>query len=262
MNVKKVMIGFIALSILILCIASVSAVEVNTTKSIYTAEESNSISVYENEDLISASDDSEQLSKSNLEVLDQHNSENELSSGEIDRVHWDNDYDNENYYDYVLNYKGKDITVEFTKNQINKIKNGQVVEVNTGVTMKVPIYKTITKTTTKYIKTKIWAWKYYKNTKKIKWNKKYISKTFKNAMKKGKYLKTKTKKTKYGKICYQTWKIPKKIKKSYVKQVYQNKQIIANMFKSTGGQYPKGYWIGLGYDGADRDNWKDYKVNI
>lgn len=161
-----------------------------------------------------------------------------------------------------VKYKGVYLNFDLQESTVNKIKSGKFVEIGTKNYKEVPIVKWVTKYTTKYKKTKLWAWKYFKKSKKMQWNKKYISKTFKNAMKKGKYLKTTTKNRKYGKICYQTWKIPTKVKKQTKKIVYTNKEIHANFFKSNGGQYPKGYWMSIGYDGASIEGWQDYKINI
>lgn len=179
----------------------------------------------------------------------------------IDGVTYAN-YPESNVLELQAKYKGKIIKLELTNAEINKIKNGKVISVYSNTVMKVPLVKFITKYSTKNVKTKVWAWKYYKKTKNMKSNPYYLSKTFKNAMKNGKYVKTITKNTKYGKICYQIWKIPKKIKKEYTKKVRENKQIFANFFRSTGGQYEKGYYMGIGYDGADRNWWIDYKIHI
>lgn len=161
-----------------------------------------------------------------------------------------------------VDYKRAYLNFDLSNDIINKIKSGKDVKIGTKNYREVPIVKWVTKYTTKYKKTKIWAWKYFKKSKKIQWNKKYISKTFKNALKKGKYLKTIVKKTKYGKICYQTWKIPTKVKKQTKKIVYVNTEIVATFSKSNGGQYPKGYWMSIGYDGYGIEAWQHYKLDI
>ena len=117
MNIKKLIFGFIVLSFFLISILGVSAVESNTADYISSSEDNTVITIEESNNEIMANENDEILELSNdSDALEQSNEEEVLADGEIERIHFDNDYDNENYYDYSLNYKGKNI--------INTLWNG------------------------------------------------------------------------------------------------------------------------------------------
>ena len=163
---------------------------------------------------------------------------------------------------FTEDYFGQKVNIYLTSEEISSLKKGIGFECWTGELVKVQTYKKVVKTVKKPVKKTVFVAKINKYTGKVKWSSKYFGKTIKYALKykyKGTYKKTKGK---YIRI-YQKYKGYKKVKKTTYKRIWTKKELIVNAFKiSKDGQYKKGYYLELSFDGADREGCWDYKINI
>ena len=163
---------------------------------------------------------------------------------------------------FTEDYFGQKVNVYLTSEEISSLKKGIGFECLTGELVKVQSYKKVVKTVKKPVKKTVFVAKINKYTGKVKWSSKYFGKTIKYALKykyKGTYKKTKGK---YIRV-YQKYKGYKKVKKTTYKRIWAKKELIVTAFKvSKDGQYQKGYYLQLSFDGADREGCWDYKINI
>ena len=213
-----------------------------------------------NEEVVSLIDNNISISENNLECeTDQPVTDDVLASsvavnGDVETQSGGKTFKKE--------YFGQEITVYLSPEDIASLKKGIGFESYTSEIVKVQTYKKLFKTVKKPVKKTVFVAKINKYTGKVKWSSKYFKKTIKYATKykyKGTYEKIKGR---YIYI-YQKYKGYKKVKKAYYKTVWVKKELIVKAFKiSQNCEYPKGYYLSLGFNGADREGWWDYKIQI
>ena len=253
MKHKNKLLFAISLLIVLLSITMVSA-EQNTTDILSIKENMpDEISISQkNPDIQSISDNDEKNLQSYLE--DHFLSEEISVNDDITPTHGGKTF--------TKDYFGQEVTVHLTSSDISSLKKGIGFESYTGQMVKVPTYKKVIKTVKKPVKKTIFIGKINKHTGKIKLSPNYYKKTIKYALK-YKYVGT-YKKVKGNYIrMYQKYKGYKKVKKASYKKVWAYKELIVKSFKiSKNCEYRKGYYLSFGFNGADREGWWDYNIQI